>query len=138
MAEAKKMMDDPEFQKQMKKMSESGEFKDQMKKTMDIMKDPKEAAKMEAKFEHMQHVGEKKLKDGAAAAMEEAMSAMGNPEVMQDMAKMMNDPQFKAQLAKMTKDPSFQNYVSAMQDMMKDPSKKEKLEKASAAFKSQL
>merc|ERR1711937_235858 len=127
-----------EFQKQMKKMSETGEFKDSMKKSIDMMKDPTYAAKMEAKMEHMQKVGDEKLKEGANLAMEEAMNAMGNPEVMADMAKMMADPQFKAQLAKMTKDPSFQNYVNAMQDMMKDPQKKAKIEKASAAFKAQL
>lgn len=33
MAEAKKMMDNPEFQKQMKKMSNSKEFKDGVQKT---------------------------------------------------------------------------------------------------------
>jgi len=103
-----------------------------------MMKDPTYAAKMEAKMEHLQKVGDEKLKEGATLAMEEAMNAMVNPEVMGDMAKMMGDPQFKAQLAKMAKDPSFQNYVNAMQDMMKDPEKKAKIEKASAAFKSQL
>merc|ERR1719159_1350502 len=102
------------------------------------MKDPSQAAKLEAKMEHMKKVGDAKLKEGATAAMEEAMSAMGNPEVLADMAKMMKDPEFKAQLASMTKDPSFQNYVNAMKDMMADPAQKEKIEKASAAFKAQL
>lgn len=138
MAEAKKMMDSPEFKKQMKKLSETPEFKDNMKKSVDMMKDPSYAAKMEAKMEHMQKVGDSKLQEGASLAMEEAMNAMGNPEVMKDMAKMMSDPQFKSQLAKMAQDPSFQTYVNAMQDMMKDPEKKAKIEKASAAFKSQL
>lgn len=82
------------------------------------MKDPVQAAKLEAKMEHMQKVGESKLKEGAAAAMEEAMNAMNNPEVMADMAKMMSDPEFKAQLARMTKDPSFQNYVNAVSAQM--------------------
>jgi len=138
MAEAKKMMDSPQFQKQMKKMSETGEFKDNVKKSVDMMKDPTYAAKMEAKMEHLQKVGNEKIKEGANLAMEEAMNAMGNPEVMADMAKMMADPQFKAQLASMAKDPSFQNYVNAMGDMMKDPEKKAKVEKASAAFRAQL
>ena len=59
-------------------------------------------------------VGEEKLKQGAGAAMEQAMADMANPEVMADMAKMLKDPQFQAQLAAMTKDPSFKNYVSAV------------------------
>jgi hypothetical protein len=33
MAEAKKMMDDPEYQKQMKKFMDSKDFKENMKKT---------------------------------------------------------------------------------------------------------
>merc|ERR1712176_173282 len=90
---------------------------------------PSYAAKMEAKMEHMQKDGDAKLQEGASLAMEEAMNAMGNPEVMKDMAKMMSDPSFKAQLSKMAQDPSFQTYVNAMQEMMKDPEKKAKSRK---------
>lgn len=64
-------------------------------------------------------VGEEKLKQGAGAAMEQAMADMANPEVMAEMAKMLKDPQFQAQLAAMTKDPSFKNYVSAVSSLLK-------------------
>ena len=73
---------------------------------------------MEAKMEHMLKVGEDKLKQGAGAAMEQAMADMANPEVMADMAKMLKDPQFQAQLAAMAKDPSFKNYVSAVSSLL--------------------
>lgn len=65
-------------------------------------------------MEHMLKVGEEKLKQGAGAAMEQAMADMANPEVMAEMAKMLKDPQFQAQLAAMSKDPSFKNYVAAV------------------------
>ena len=122
------------------------------------MKDPSTAARLEAKMEHMLKVGEEKLKQGAGAAMEQAMADMANPEVMAEMAKMLKDPLFQAQLAAMTKDPSFKNYVTAvsslalgmlispqeshrfhqMEEMMQDPTKKKKLEKVSEEFRSQL
>jgi hypothetical protein len=79
-----------------------------------MLKDPSTAAQMEAKMEHMMKVGDQKLKQGAGAAMEQAMADMANPEVMAEMTKMMKDPQFQAQLASMTKDPSFKNYVDAV------------------------
>merc|ERR1711862_1010345 len=98
MAEAKKMMDDPAFKKQMKQMSESKSFKDAVKQTTDMSKDPTKAAQAEAKLEHMVKVGEENLKKGAMGAMEEAMAAMSNPEVLDQMGKMMKDPQFLAQI----------------------------------------
>lgn len=98
----------------MKKLSEQKEFKDGVKKTVDMMKDPSTAARLEAQMEHMAKVGADQLKKGAAGAMEEAMAAMGNPDVMAEMAKLMKDPSFQQQISAMSKDPSFKNYVSAV------------------------
>ena len=88
MAEAKKMMDNPEYQRQMKKIAESKEYKESMKKTSEMLNDPNAAAKMEAKLEHMMKRGNDDLKKEAGATMEEAMAAMANPEVMAEMTKM--------------------------------------------------
>jgi hypothetical protein len=156
MAEAQKMMGSPEYQKQMKKLGNSKEYKDSIKKTTDLMKDPSAAAQAEAKFEHMVKVGQAEHKKAAGDVMEDAMAAMANPEVMAEMANMIKDPNFQQQLADMAKDPSFASYVEAvsrrkqsmfpdrrrrlsklslvlflhfqMQDMMKDPTKKKKME----------
>lgn len=114
MAEAKKMMENPEFQNQMKKLSQSKEFKESVKSSINMMKDPSKQAEAEAKLEHMIKVGNKELKEGARNVMEDAMAAMGNPEVMAEMQKMVKDPSFQRQLAEMAKDPSFQNYVEAV------------------------
>jgi len=114
MAEAKKMMDSPEFQKQMKKMTGDKAFKDSIKKASDTMKDPSMAAEMEARMEHMMKVGNQDLKKGAANVMEDAMAAMANPEVMSEMTKMIKDPSFQAQLQQMAKDPQFQSYIEAV------------------------
>ena len=127
-----------------------------------MMQDPSTAARSEAKLEHMLKVGQEKLKQGAAGAMEEAMAAMTDPQVMAEMAQMMKDPKFQERLAAMTKDPSFKNYVAAvsrlrsnyrtriqwkfqsnnafaqMEEMMQDPEKKRKMEKVSAEFRKQL
>jgi hypothetical protein len=53
MAEAKKMMDSPEFKKQMKQLEKSKDFKDAQKKAKDMMTDPQSAARMQAQMEHM-------------------------------------------------------------------------------------
>jgi hypothetical protein len=119
MAEAKKMMDSPQFQNEMKKMSQTKEFKTNQKKTVDMMKDPSKAAEAEAKFEHMLKVGNNDLKNAAGGVMEDAMAAMENPEVMAEMAKMIKDPNFQQQLADMAKDPSFKSYVDAVSCSMK-------------------
>lgn len=128
MAEAKKMMDDPEFQKQMGKLAQNPEFKNSIKQTQQAMQDPHHAAKMEAKVEHMMKVGQESLKKGAKNSMEDALAAMNNPEALGEMARMLKDPNFKKELEAMYKDPQFQNYVAAMQDMMKDPAQKRKVE----------
>jgi tripartite-type tricarboxylate transporter receptor subunit TctC len=114
MAEAKKMMDGPDFQKQMKNMGNSKDFKESMKLTADMMKDPAKAAAHEAKLEHMLKVGQTELKEAAGGVMEDAMAAMGNPEVMAEMAKMVNDPSFQQQLADMASDPTFKSYIDAV------------------------
>lgn len=138
MAEAKKMMEDPAWQKEMKKLTKSKDFKESIKKTQEMAKDPNTAAHAEARMEHMLKVGEAELKQGAAGAMEEAMAAMANPEVMAEMTKMLKDPNFAKQFAAMSKDPGFQNYVDAMGDMMKDPSKKRKVEQVAEAVRKTL
>jgi uncharacterized membrane-anchored protein YjiN (DUF445 family) len=128
MAEAKKMMDNPEYQKMMKDMTKDKKFQETIKKAGEAMKDPNNAAAQEAKFEHMLKVGEEQLKKGAGKQLEEAMASMANPEVMAEMQKMMKDPQFLQQIQSMTKDPNFKSYVDAVQDMVKDPAMKAKLE----------
>lgn len=138
MAEAKKMMDDPDFQKKMKAMTQGKEFKESIKKTKELLDDPNKAAAAEAKIEHMQRVGGEMLKKGAMNDMEQAMAALANPQVMAEMTNMLKDPKFKDTLAAMTNDPQFQNYVEAMQDMVKDPNKRKKIEAVSAAVKQQL
>mmetsp|Transcript_7079 Transcript_7079/g.10162 ORF Transcript_7079/g.10162 Transcript_7079/m.10162 type:complete len:200 (+) Transcript_7079:160-759(+) len=138
MAEAQKMMQSPDFQKKMKELGENKEFKEGVKKSVDMMKDPTTAARLEAQMEHMVKVGQETIKKGANSAMEEAMASMANPEVMAEMTKMLKDPNFQQQIAGMAKDPSFKNYISAMQDMMKDPEKKERLEKISQTVRAAL
>merc|ERR1712232_1123026 len=121
-----------------KKMSETKGFKESIKRTETMMKDPNKAAETEAKLEHMLKVGNDQLKKGAMSAMEEAMAAMANPEVLSEMSKMMKDPKFLAQITAMTKDPQFKSYVDAVQDMAADPEKKKKLQKMSEAFRSTM
>lgn len=128
MAEAKKMMENPAFQKQMKEMSGDKAFQDSIKKSVEMMKDPARAAEMEAKMEHMMKVGNQQLKDKAGNLMEDAMAAMNNPEVMAEVAKMVKDPNFQQQLADMAKDPQFKSYIDAMKDMANDPAKKRQME----------
>lgn len=139
MAEAKKMMENPEWQKKMKDLSNSQEFKDSIKKTQDILKDPNQAAHAEAKVEHMLKVGQEHLTKNAMQNMEDAMaSAVSNPEVMQEMQKMVKDPNFTKQLQDMMNDPSFKQYADAMQEMMKDPAKKRKFEAMTESIKASL
>jgi hypothetical protein len=114
MAAAKKMMDDPEWQKQMKELTKNKEFKESIKKTQHALKDPNTAAHAEARVEHMLKVGNDQLKKGAASAMEEAMAAMNNPEMMAEMQKMIHDPSFTKQLEAFAKDPQFRSYMEAV------------------------
>jgi hypothetical protein len=140
MAEAKKMMDNPAYQKKMKEMQNSKEFKDNMKQTVDMLKDPAKAAHAEAKFEHMVKVGEDQIKSNSKNVMEDAMASMANPEVMREMTNMLKDPSTMAELQKMLNDPSspLKNYMAAMEDMMSDPQKKKQMEMIAEAMKSQM
>merc|ERR1719445_1712773 len=138
MAEAKKMMDSPAFQKQMKDMANDKAFQGSIKKSVEMMNDPAQAAAMEAKIEHMMKVGNEALKNQAGNLMEEAMAAMNNPEVMAEVAKMVKDPNFQKQLADLAKDPQFQSYIDAMKDMAKDPEKKRQMEMLGNKMKSEL
>ena len=114
MAEAQKMMGNPEYQKKMKEMTKDKKFQEGIKKTTDMLKDPNAAAQQEAKMEHMLKVGEDQLKKNAGDQMKDAMAAMSNPDVMAEMQKMMKDPQFVQQIQAMTKDPNFKSYVDAV------------------------
>jgi hypothetical protein len=114
MAEAKKMMESPEFKNQMKQFGNTKEFKDAQKKTGDLMKDPGQAAAMEAKMEHMLKVGNDQLNAGPGKMMDDAMAAMGNPAIMAEMSNMIKDPNFQANLAEMAKDPSFKQYIESV------------------------
>merc|ERR1712032_1410901 len=102
----------------MKEMSNIKQFKDGMKNSIDMLKEPAKAAEAEAKMEHMLKIGNNQLKNAAGNVMEDAMAAMGNPEVMAEVSKMIKDPKFQQQFSKMAKDPSFKSYIDAMQDMM--------------------
>lgn len=133
------MMSSPEFQKEMKKLQNSKEFKENLQKTKDILTDPNQAAKAEAKMETMAKIGQEQLKNQAGASMEAAMqAALSNPEVMAEMTKMLRDPNFARQLEAMSKDPEFRMYQEAMKDMLKDPSKKAQLDAATQAIKAKL
>lgn len=114
MAEAKKMMESPEYQKQMKQFANSADFKDAAKKAGDMMKDPRKAAEMEAKMEHMMKVGADQLKANSGKTMEAAMAAMADPEVMKQMTQMIKDPSFQANLAQMASDPQFKQYIDSV------------------------
>jgi hypothetical protein len=113
MAAAKEMMADPEFQKEMKRLQNSKEFKEATKKMTETFKDPNVAAATEAKAEHMLKVGQDRLQKNAANAMQDAVQAMADPNVMAEMAKMIKDPSFNKQLEAMANDPQFKNYMDA-------------------------
>jgi hypothetical protein len=138
MAEAQKMMNDPNFQKEMKKLTDNKDFKNSIKKTQEAMNDPSTAAEMEARMEMMIKKGNADMKKSAASAMQEAMESMNNPEVMAEMTRMMKDPSFQAQLAAMANDPSFRHYMGAMEDMMKDPATRQKFEQAGETIRAGL
>lgn len=114
MAEARKMMDSPEFKKQMKAFEKSKEFKDAAKKTQQMMEDPQTAARMAAQAEHMVQRGNDQMKKNAQASIADAFSALNDPTMMAEAAKMMKDPNFIAKVQQMAKDPQFKNYMSAV------------------------
>ena len=133
------MMSSPEFQAEMKKLQNSKEFKESLQQTKNLLNDPNQAAKAEAKIETMAKIGQDQLKIQAASSMVAAMqAALTNPEVMSQMSKMLKDPNFARQLEAMTKDPEFRMYQEAMKDMLKDPSKKAQLDAATQQIKSKL
>ena len=134
MAEAKKMMENPEWQKKMKAFTGDAEMKEKFKSIGEDMKDPNKIAEAAAKYEHMVKVGQKQLKDQAGKTLEDAMTSMSDPKVMADMARTINDPQFKENFAKLAADPSMKKYFAAMEEMMKDPAKKKKLEAVKDAY----
>ena len=138
LAEAKKMMDSPEFKKQMKMMEKSKDFKDAKKKAQEMMDDPSTAARLEAQMEHMVKRGQDTMTKNAYNSMSEAMSELSNPEMMAEAAAMMKNPAFKEQLQSMASDPSFKSYLTAMQEMMKDPETRSKIEQLSKKFQSAL
>jgi hypothetical protein len=139
MAEAKAMMNNPEYIKKMKEIQNSKDYQEAMKKTKETLADPTKAAHAEAKLEHMAKVGNEQLKKNAASAMEQAMDAIKqDPAVMADMLKMLKDPAFKEQMAALTKDSQFQTYIEAMKSMMQDPEKRRQVEEISATVKSQI
>lgn len=138
MAEAKKMMDSPEWKKKMKDLTNNKDFKANVDKVKKTMEDPNEAAKMQAKMEHMVKKGSMEMHSDAKDTMAEAMQAMGDPAMMAEAARMMKDPQFQQQLSQMAKDPSFKKYVNAMQDMMQDPTTKRQMEQMADSFRSAL
>jgi len=138
MAEAKKMMESPEWKKKMKDVTNDKAFKSNIENVKKTMDDPNEAAKLQAKMEHMMKTGTKELHNDAKDTMATAMQAMSDPDTMAEAARMMKDPQFQQQLAQMAKDPSFKKYVNAMQDMMQDPATKAQMDRMADSFRSAL
>ena len=138
MAEAKKMMESPEWKKKMKELTNDKAFKSNIDNVKKTMEDPNEQAKLPAKMEHMMKVGQNDLKNEAKDTMGQAMEAMADPTVMAEAAQMMKDPKFQQQLSQMAKDPSFKKYVSAMQEMMQDPGTKAQMEQMADSFRSAL
>jgi len=138
MAEAKKMMENPAFQKQMKEMNGDKAFQESIKKSVEMMKNPATAAEMEAKMEHMLKLGNEQLKNNAGGMMEDAMAAMDNPQVMAEVAKMVKDPSFQEQLQQMAKDPQFKSYIDAMKDMANNPEKKRQMEALANKMRAEL
>jgi len=69
MAEAKKMMESPEWKKKMKGITNDKSFKTSMEKTAKMMEDPDQAAKTQAKYEHMMKVGSDANKQDAKNTM---------------------------------------------------------------------
>lgn len=98
MAEAKKMMESSEWKKKMKEMTNDKAFKANIDNVQKTMQDPNEAAKMQAKMEHMMKKGNKELADEAKATMAQSMQAMQDPTIMAEAARMMKDPQFQQQI----------------------------------------
>ena len=138
MAEAQRMMNNPEFAKQMKDMQKSKEYQETIKKTKEYMSDPTKAAHAEAKLEHMARVGDDQIKKNAANAMEQAMASLNDPKVMDGLLNMMKDPEFKTQMASMAKDTQFKAYVDVLKDMVKDPEKKKLIEDATRNVKANM
>jgi uncharacterized protein with von Willebrand factor type A (vWA) domain len=138
MAEAQKMMNNPDYKKKMAELQKDKEFQESLKKTQETLSDPNKAAAAEAKMEHMLKVGEQELKKNAGDQMREAMAAMSNPDVLNQMQEMLKDPNFMRQIQDMTKDPNFKSYVDAVQDMVKDPDVKAKLEKVGQQVKAAM
>lgn len=138
MAEAKKMMESAEWKKKMKGLANDKAFKNNIDNVKKTMEDPNEAAKMQAKMEHMMKVGQGEIENEAKDTMATAMQAMADPNIMAEAARMMKDPNFQQQLSQMAKDPSFKKYVNAMQDMMQDPATKREMEQMADSFKSAL
>ena len=134
MAEAKKMMENPEWQKKMKAFTGDAEMKEKFKSIGEDMKDAGKRAKLEAKMEAMVKLGNEQLTNQAGKTMEDAMASMNDPKVMAEMVRTVQDPKFKENFAKMAADPTFKKYIDAMGEMMKDPAQKKKLEAVKNAY----
>lgn len=138
MREAQKLTESPEWQQRMKEITKDEAFKASLKQTEEMLKDPNKLAQAEAKFEHMQKVGNEQLKQGAASGMQGVMESLSDPDVMRQMTEMVSNPAFKDQLAAMSKDPQFKKYMEAMKDMMNDPEQRQKLEAMASSLKASL
>ena len=129
MKEAQKMMESPEFKKQMKKFGKSKDFKQATQKAKAMMNDPATSARMEAQMEHMLKRGQDSLKKDAKEQHGRGhgghVHRSGRPgRGGQDDGR----PGVPAELAKMTEDPAFASYIAAMKDMMEDPAQKGRME----------
>jgi len=137
MAEAAKMMESKEFKSQMKKLEGSKEFKESLKKTKDALSDPATQGKMEATMEHMLNVGNQKL-DSMNEGIQKAVNVLDDPEILAKTAKMMAQPDFQEKLGKMMQNPGYMNAMSQMEEMMKDPAMKSKMEALGAQMAQQM
>ena len=110
MAEAKKMMENPEWKKEMKKMEKSKEFKQALEDTNEMLKDPNMVAKLEAKMEASLAVGEKQLKKDYERTLMQALETFENDENLGEMKKYLSDPEFRAKIEQDMKDPQVRQY----------------------------
>jgi hypothetical protein len=111
MAEARAMMNNPEFTKTMKEMQKRKSYQVAIKVTKDTMSDPTKAALEDAKLEHMAKVGTKKKIEIMLPTGSNVMDRRKNPAVMQEMMTMLQDPtKLKEQIKTLSKDSQFKEY----------------------------
>jgi len=96
MAEAQKMMKDPDFQAQMKKVTDSQGFKTHTKAQQEAMKDPKKMKEMEETMQKRLKEGNQMLEKGKEALEAKKKEEEGTDD---DKKKVLNDDEDKKEAA---------------------------------------